>query len=542
MNIFTGQFEQIQIIPREENELKRIALLLSILLLAACSTAVAGSGEDGASVGVIPFGYSDDDSRWISGKLIDFLNDGIESSADFSLIEQNDLEDAFEDIGFDPDQFQYGVPPEMITQAGAEMGADLIVFGFVVPAGGDQYQVLWNVVVVASANTISPAPSMVQKNTDPVRDLADVIVSEINGHVGARAEESLTMARYHRTNSNWPSAITSYLQVLEVDPEHMEALTELAAIYLKSDVDSLARAESVYNRILAIEPGNSLAMSGLGNVALKNEQYESAKSYFDQAIEADPDNTSAYSGLASAYTAMGMTNEAVASFETALASNPQNLQARYALGLLYAELGNYEDAIPNLEAILELRPEYSNLRLTLAQAYSEVGNYGAAADNAIIVLEERGDDSDLALYVAQYEAWAGRTSSAVSRLEGVISSTGSRQAYLMLATVYRDSGQRSSMQSVFNRLHSAYPGDPVANYMVGAFYYQSGSTKARTSELVPENIPTWESAVSELGTAITYLNQVTGYRASQAQNMISAAQSAISLCEEKIDRVSRYSQ
>lgn len=522
--------------------MKKLLLFLSIAFMAACSTAVASGGEDGTAVGIIPFGYSDNDSRWISGKLSDFLEDAMEDSDDFVLIGENRLKDAFREIGFDPDQFQFGVPPEMITEAGAGMGADLVIFGFVVPAGGNQYQVMWNVVVVSSSNTISPPPAMVQKNTDPVRDLANTIVSEINSQVGARAEESLGMARYYRSNSIWPSAISSYLQVLSVDPAHIEAMTELAGIYIKSDVDSLDRAEEMYNMILGIEPGNSMALSGLGNIALKTEQYETAKDYFDQAIEADPDNAGAYSGLAGAYSGMGMTDEAVASFEAAIASNPNNLQARYALGLLYAELNDYEKAIPNLEAILEIRPDYTNLRLTLADAYSELGQYGQAADNAAAVLEERSDDTDLALYVAQLEARAGRTSSAVNRLESIISSTGNRQAYLLLATVYRDSGQRSSMQTVFNRLHNAYPGDPIANYMVGAFYYQSGTSKARVSELVPENVPTWESAISELSTAITYLNQVTGYRATQAGNMVSAAQNAISLCEEKIDRVNRYSQ
>ncbi len=522
--------------------MKKITLLLSAMLMLACSTALAGNSDDATSVGIIPFGYSDDDSRWISGKLSDFLMDNLDSSSDFSLISEDDLDDAFEDIGFDPDQFKYGVPPEMIVEAGEGMGADLLVFGFVVPGGGDEYQVLWNIVVVSSANTISPAPSMVQKNTDPVKELAETIVSEINSHVGARADESLNMARYHKANSSWNSAITSYLQVLEVDPEHVEAMIELAEIYMKSDVDSIPRAEIVYNNVLAIDPDNSYAMSGLGKVALKGENYEVAKDFFDQAILADPDNTAAYSGLATAYSALGMTDEAIASFESALAANPENLQARYALGLLHAELGNYIEAIPHIEAILDVRPEYTNLRLKLASAYSETGDYGAAADNAIMVLETTPDDIDLALYVAQYEAKAGRTSSAVDRLNSIIASSGSRQAYLMLATVYRDSGQRGAMQGVFNRLHSAYPGDPVANYMVGAFYYQSGSSKARVSELITANIGTWESAISELNSAISFLNQVTGYRASQAQNMVSAAQNAISLCEEKIDRVNRYSQ
>lgn len=529
-------------IPREETELKKLLLLLPLALLAACSTAIADNGGEGSAVGIIPFGYSDDDSRWISEKLSDFLRDGIESSSDFVLISEGDLEDAFEDIGFDPDQFQYGVPPEMITQAGQGMGADLIVFGFVVPAGGDQYQAMWNVVVVASSNTISPPPVMVQKNTDPVRDLAGTIVAEINTHVGARAEESLNMARYHRSNSNWPDAITSYLQVLEVDPHHLDAMQELAAIYLKSDVDSVARAEEIYTAILEMDPGSSVALTGLGNVAIKNEQYETAREYFDQAIAADPDNTAAYSGLASAYTSMGMTDEAINSFETALAANPGNLQASYALGLLYAGQDDYENAIPHLETVLQARPDYSNLRMALANAYAETGQYGMAADNALMILQDRPDDTELALYVAQYEARAGRTSDAVNRLEGIISSSGSRQAYLLLATVYRDSGQRGSMQTVFNRLHDAYPGDPIANYMIGAFYYQSGTSKAQISELIPENVSQWEAAIAELSTAITYLNQVTGYRSSQAQNMVSAAQNAISLCEEKIDRVNRYSQ
>ena len=522
--------------------MKKITVILSALLMLACSTALAGSSADATSVGIIPFGYSDDDSRWISGKLSDFLMDNLDSSEEFSLISENDLDDAFEDIGFDPHQFQYGVPPEMIVEAGAGMGADLIVFGFVVPGGSEQYQVLWNIVVVSSANTISPAPSMVRKNTDPVKELAETIVSEINNQVGARADESLNMARYHSANSSWDGAIISYLQVLEVNPEHIDAMNELAAVYMKSDVDSLARAEVLFNLILSIEPGNSSALSGLGKVALENGSYETAKEYFDQAILADPDNTSAYSGLASAYTALGMTDQAIASFESALEANPQNLQARYALGLLYAELGNYTEAIPHIESILDVRPDYTNLRLKLASAYAEIGDYGSASDNAIIVLQETPDDTDLALFVAQYEAKAGRTTDAVNRLNDIIASSGSRQAYLMLATVYRDSGQRSSMQTVFNRLHSAYPGDPVANYMVGAFYYQSGSSKARVSELVSANVATWQSAISELNSAISFLNQVTGYRASQAQNMVAAAQNAISLCEEKIDRVNRYSQ
>jgi tetratricopeptide (TPR) repeat protein len=521
--------------------MKRLTAVLFFLYVTACSTAVASGAGGGSTVGVIPFGSSDDNSRWISERLHDALRSSLDGSADYTVIAPRDLSRAFEQAGFDPSGFRYGVPPEFVSAAGAALGADMMIFGFVAPTGGELYQVMWNIMVVSSGNTISPDPSMVPKNTRPVQDLAASMVNDIGGMIGGRVEETYNMARYHAGVENWPMAIMTYRQVLDVDPNHMEARLFLAEIYMKSAVDSVARAEEIYNSIISQNPRNPGALAGLGEIALRRQQFDSARSYFEQAIEADPDNAPAYSGLASAYNAMGMVDEALASFESALATNPQNLQARYALGLLYAQIGNYTEAIPHMEAILEARPEWDNIRIRLARAHEELRNYGAAADNVAIVLSRRYDEQT-ALYVAQLEARAGRTTAAVNRLEEIIRTSGSRQAYLVLATVYRDSGQRSSMQTVFNRLQSAYPGDPTANYMVGAFYYQSGVAKAQVSELVPANLPTWESAVNELNTAIGFLNQVTGYRASQAQNMVSAARNAISLCEEKIDRVRRYSE
>ncbi len=515
--------------------------LFLLTLVAACSTAVAGGTGGTTKVGVIPFGSSDDNSRWISEKLQNFLGSALENNAEYTVVDSRSLNRAFQDAGFDPSGFRYGVPPEFIPVAGGTLGADLMIFGFVTPTGGGEYQVSWNIMVVSSGNIISPASGTVPKNTGPVQELAVTMVEAIGEQIGGRVEDTFNMARYHASVENWPMAIMTYKQVLDVDPAHTEARLALAGVYMMTAVDSIPQAETLYNGILSGQPGNSDALAGLGDIALRRQQYEAAKGFFEQAIEADPDNASAYAGLASAFNGLGMVDQAIASFESALAANPQNLQARYALGLLYAQTGDYTAAIPHMQAILEVRPDWDNIRMRLVKAQEETGAYGAAADNAIIVLNRNYDDQT-AMYAAQLEAKAGRTSSAVSRLEGVIGSSGNRQAYLLLATVYRDSGQRSAMQGVFNRLQSAYPGDPTANYMVGSFYYQSGVSKAQVSELTQANIPTWEAAVNDLNTAIGFLNQVSGYRSSQAQNMVTAARNAISLCEEKIDRVRRYSE
>ena len=515
------------------------SLLVCVLVLGCSSVAVTEDGEASA-VGVVPFGGSDSGSRWISEKLFDRLEDLFDEDPSYVFISKGDLEDAFEDAGFDPDDFDYGVPPDMVVEAGQIMGADLIVYGFVSPAGGDQCMISWNISVISSGSSVLPDPLNVMKTSSSVADIAESMLEAVSTEVGQGAQDALNLAEYYASVSNWPMAISSYLQALSLDPGLTEARLELASVYLMSDVDSIDRAEQVFLEILEEDESNADALTGMGRVYYARGDFEAALDRFESAIEADPDNAAAYLNMAGTYQELGRLDEAVASFESALAQNPSNLQARYALGLLYFQLENYEEAVPHIEQILQSRPDFTNLRLKLISSYDELGRYSDAADQALIVLESRPDDTELILFTASMEARSGRTSDAVNRLEALISSTQMRQAYILLATVYRDSGQRSAMQNVFSRLKDVYPGDPVANYMMGAFYYSSGTEKARGGELVAENIPRWEQAISELQIAISYLSQVTGYRAGDAQRMINAANNSITLAEEKIDRVRRY--
>lgn len=519
----------------------RITFAAACLALVACGTAVASGGGDASTVGVVPFGYSDDDARWISDKLSDFLETEIEGNDLYSILPAGDVEDAFEGLGFDPSDFEYGVPPDFVVEAGLALSADMMLYGTVSAIGGEQFQVTWNVCIPSSGNTINAVPSTILKNTEPVRQLAGLMVSSLAELIGGRAQQALDQAEFSIGIENWPMAIMFLEQALAVDPGLLEARYRLAEVCLEPGVDSLEKALETYEGILVSDPGSSRAMVGMGNVHLAMEDAASAQGFFQQAVDTDPENADAYLGLASAYQALGQLEEAVSSFEGALAQNPTSLTIKFPLSLLYFQLGRYTEAAPYMEEVLAANPDMTSLRTRLIQSYVELDQYASAADHAAILLESFPGDAQKILYTAQLESWAGRTSGAVSRLESLISSTGNREAYILLATIYRDSGQWGSMQSVFSRLSSAYPNDPLASYMMGAFYYQNGSSEARVSELVAENIPVWEAAIADLQTAISYLSLVTDYRAGDAQAMISAANNSIALCEEKIDRVRRYS-
>ncbi|MBN2585731.1 MAG: tetratricopeptide repeat protein [Candidatus Fermentibacteraceae bacterium] len=519
----------------------RFFIASACLMLLACGTAVAQGDQDASRIGIVPFGYCNSDSRWVSEKLYDNLQDILEESTEYVFISEGDLEDAFEDQGFNCSQFEYGVPPDFVVSAGVALDADMILYGNVSQVG-EMFQVAWNIAIPASGNTINADPSMVPKNSEPVKDLSREIVDQIEELVGGRTQQALDQAAFSVQMQNWSMAIMFLKQALAVDPTLLEARFLLAHVYLEAEVDSVDKALEIYEEIIAQEPGNADALTGMGQVYLAQGDAATAKTYFENAVGIDSENADAYLGLAQAYQALGELGQAIASFESALVSNPNNLSIKFPLSLLYFQTEDYARAIPYMEEILAVSSNMHGLRQRLIQSYVRTGDYGKAADHAVIYLEADPDNSQRILYTAQVESWAGRTTSAVNRLESLISSTGSREAYILLASIYRDSGQRGAMQNIFSRLSSAYPNDPLANYMMGAFYYQSGSDKARVQELIAENVPTWQSAVSELNTAISYLSQVTGSRAGSAQTMINAANNAISLCEEKIDRVQRYSQ
>ncbi|MBC8428655.1 MAG: tetratricopeptide repeat protein, partial [FCB group bacterium] len=469
----------------------KISIILALTMFLACGTVLASNDDAEVRVGVVPFGYCDSDSKWVSEKLYDTLEDTFEESCEFAFIDDGDLEDAFADVGLT--DFQYGVPPDFVIEAGEILDAKIIIFGNVF-AAGDEFQVLWNVCVIASGNTINAPPVLVAKNTDPVETLAGEIFLALDELIGGRAQQALDQAEFSIHMENWEMAIMFLKQALSVDPDLHDARFQLADIYLLSEVDSIDMAKENYQFVLERDNTSSLALIGLGDVYMALDSALEAKEYYELAIDCDSTNADAYLGLAAAYQDLGELEQAVVSFEEVIAQNPDNNVVKFPLSLLYYQLEDYESAIPYMLDVLDANPGMIGLRQRLIQSYLNTHQFGNAADHAVIMLDSDPDNVDKIMYTAQLEANAGRSSSAVNRLEGLISSTGYKEAYILLATIYRDNGQRSSMQNVFARLSSAYPSDPLANYMMGAFYYQSGSSLARISELIPENISNWNEA------------------------------------------------
>jgi tetratricopeptide (TPR) repeat protein len=93
-----------------------------------------------------------------------------------------------------------------------------------------------------------------------------------------------------------------YLRVLQEDADCVAALVELGAL---AEADGYGQAAcSAYSRAVAIDPGNIVALTGLGNLLLEKEDYAGAKRRYLAALDAAPAFAPAHQGLARCLTAL----------------------------------------------------------------------------------------------------------------------------------------------------------------------------------------------------------------------------------------------
>lgn len=87
-------------------------------------------------------------------------------------------------------------------------------------------------------------------------------------------------------------AISTFLEVLELDPSHIGSLNNLADEYeKKGDVD---KAHELFHYITHLNPEKAIAHFNLGNFFLRQNQHIEATKCYETAILKDPDFTDAY--------------------------------------------------------------------------------------------------------------------------------------------------------------------------------------------------------------------------------------------------------
>lgn len=183
-----------------------------------------------------------------------------------------------------------------------------------------------------------------------------------------------TQARAHWARGDAPSAIASVEQALGRGLQHQELRLRLGLYLAESginparaiavlqtlpadDVEGLnalglaygaagkpAEALATFARILAMDPGNGLALQNMAAVELRRGNVVAAEQLARQAVDKDPGLAKAYTTLGVALTRTGKADEAIAAWSRAVQIEPSEFDALYNLVVLLADRGRIGDA------------------------------------------------------------------------------------------------------------------------------------------------------------------------------------------------------
>ncbi len=129
----------------------------------------------------------------------------------------------------------------------------------------------------------------------------------------------------------------------------------------------LQEAEAIYRQVLQIQPDHPDALHLLGVIAHHVGRHEVAVELIGKAIEANPAVAEFHNTLGSVLQAQGRLEEAVTRYRQALTLQPEYAEAHYNLGNALVERGLLEEAVAQYRQAVALKP-------ALAEAHNNLGN------------------------------------------------------------------------------------------------------------------------------------------------------------------------
>lgn len=172
------------------------------------------------------------------------------------------------------------------------------------------------------------------------------------------------------------AAQTLYAQVLELQPQHFDAL-HLAGV-LAAQLRDFERAERLLSEAVKVNPNHPIALNNRGNVLKELGQLQAAVASYDRAITLKPDYAECHLNRAVAFQASGRLDDALAGYDKAIALDPGHAEAYNNRGTALAERGDLGAAVSSYERSLALRPDEAQVHFNRGIALGRLGRTEAA--------------------------------------------------------------------------------------------------------------------------------------------------------------------
>jgi tetratricopeptide (TPR) repeat protein len=140
------------------------------------------------------------------------------------------------------------------------------------------------------------------------------------------------------------------------------------------DAGEYSKAEELWKEVIKLNPKESDAYAGLGDLLRLKRKYTDAIAAYRQAINIDPKNAYAYIGMGMALRSPNKLNESIAAFRKAIEIEPDNVDAYIQLSITLAKNKKFQEAKLNSQKAIQLEGNDSEAYVVLGNTLRLEGN------------------------------------------------------------------------------------------------------------------------------------------------------------------------
>ena len=177
--------------------------------------------------------------------------------------------------------------------------------------------------------------------------------------------------QYHQKN-NLNEAKKIYLQILKINPNHINAHNNLGAAY--KQLGEIEKAKSCFEKVIQLNPNDVDGHNNLGLLLFELKEIQKAKSFFEKTIQLNPNYVEAHNNLGTIFNELKEFQKAKDCYERAIQLNPNYAMALYNLGVIFKQFGLSQKAVGYFEKAIEINPNYAKAYNGLGIIFKELGN------------------------------------------------------------------------------------------------------------------------------------------------------------------------
>ncbi len=251
-------------------------------------------------------------------------------------------------------------------------------------------------------------------------------------------------------------AVRDYMAVLDKDPRHFRALTNLGNAL--REFGKLEAALRCYDRALAAGGEHPAVRLNKAVVLHKMGQHDSALEVLTAVQAADPRFAEALFEQARILAALDRHEEAFGAFERGFAIEPTNTRALNSRGNLFAKLFRFRAALADFDAALALHPDFYEALNNRANLLRNMGRFDDALIDYDRALALRPDLPQVLVNRGSVLNDMSRLQDALDSLQRAIDLDPSiPEAYLHAGRIYSDIGRMVEADGLFDRALALKP-------------------------------------------------------------------------------------